>query len=219
MSDINGETPVTKEQLEAAHAQQLAALEDEKLAHMEALEAFDEARRSKATTTEQLIELASAVKKAETDIGLREKLVTKAADNVSNFAYIAKRDVRNAAQQRIHDATQAAIAAEREVLIDCGVDKLTFSPVEIGEGTPTVEIKPHGVGVGKVSTPRAPRANGEGAFTSRGSVTVDGVEYSSLNKAYMTLRAQAEDKEMSEITPANSESATRWLTKQGHTIA
>lgn len=211
------ETPVTREQLEAAHAEQENLLATDQQAYEKALRQLDKNKGN--VSTEQLIELASAVTKAKENVALREKLVTKAADQVTNFAFIAKRDVTNAAVQRIQDATKAAVEAERAVLIDGGVDKLTFAPVEIGESVPAISIKPAGVGVGKVSIPRAPRANGDGSFQSRGAVTVDGVEYSSLNKAYMTLRAQADGKDVAEITPANSESAARWLAKNGHNVA
>ena len=218
MADNGTEQPtVTKEQLEAAHAEQTRLLEDAKKAYAQAIRTLEKGKGD--ASTEQLVELATAVNAAKELIAKREGAVTKAADQVANFEYLAKRDVTNAAVQRIHDATQAAIEAERQVLADGGVESLTFGKVELGEGVAAVSIKPAGKGVGRVSTPRAPRANGDGSFQSRGAVTVNGVEYSSLNKAYMTLRAQADGTDIKDITPANSESALRWLTKQGFSIA
>lgn len=152
-----------------------------------------------------LIEAADAVKAATA-------AVTRAENNVKAARFAETAEERNGLTQAIHDNLSASL--DFEALDRVGVETLTIK-VDIGERT--VSIVPTGA---QLKAPRATKGGGGNGFKSAGGVRVNGVEYRSVNNAYVTLRAAEDGKDVSEVTPANTESAMRWLTKpeRGFTV-
>lgn len=204
----NADAP-TREELEAEHAEKLNEVKAAQKAVTAAEKAFQDGI-ARQLPLEQVNELAIAFNKAKDAVTFIEKLAVKAKERVDNFELEAKRDERNA-------LIAGDVATVRDDVIDfehytnVGVEKLTLT-IDMIERT--VSAKPAGPGI-RSTTPRAPRENGNGGFTSRGAIrTVDGREWKSVNRAYMELRSEADG---TEVTPANTESASRWLRKHFNT--
>lgn len=87
-----------------------------------------------------------------------------------------------------------------------GIESVIFTPVR-GDTGYALSDKMTGAGVPKSQKARASTSNG--SARSHGAGTVNGVEYSSASKAYLTLREAKDGKAPS---PANHESCMRWLT-------
>lgn len=176
--------------------------------HAASLKAFESVNDGKHDMV-AMIEAADTVKSCTASLA-RAEAVVKTAE----FAQFTGE--RNEAIQRIHDVIKASITAERAALVKCGVETLIPARIDLTLDSPPVSIAAHGPGL---KAPKgAPRTGSGEGFKSAGAVNVDGTEYRSLNAAYMALRAAADGVEPGAITPANSESAHRWLTKAGHAV-
>jgi len=203
------ETPVTREQLEAEAVTKANEVKTADKAHANAMKAFSDATGK--VSMEELLDLGRKVDKAKSDAEYTAKLAKKAQERVDGFEMELKRDERNA-------LISGDVASIRDGLINwdhyaaVGVEKITFT-VDISERT--VSPKPSGPGIRTATAgPRKSSNGGNGGFQSRGAIqTVDGAQYKSVNRAYMELRAAADGVEESDITPANTESASRWLRK------
>ena len=196
-------TTPTKEELVAAHNEALTNIKDAEKAHQTAQKAFDAAVGK--VGTEELVALATPVTEAKALVDRMTKLATRAKERVDGYELEAKRDERNALIAR--DVAEAKDATDFATYRAVGVEKLVLT-IDMTEET--VSAKPSGPGIRTASTtPRTRTSNGSG-FTSRGGIRfADGREFPSVNRAYMTLRAQADG---TEPAPANTKSASKWLT-------
>ena len=192
MTDQN-ET-ATIEQIEAALAEATATQKT-------ALKAFEKARADSSVDVIALIEASDAVKAAGA-------AVSRAENNVKAAKFAQYAEERNGLMQTLHDDVAASIDTDR--LVAVGVETIVIKVDLTGDNAGTVTITPSGAAL------KAPRAKGTGTgngFKSTGGIRVNGVDYRSTNAAYITLRAAEDGCEPSEVTPANKESAMRWLSK------
>jgi len=211
----DNDTP-TMEQLEEDLAEERAAWDERTKTHKTALKAFEAAKTT--ATTEELIELATAVKLAAGNVANSESRIAKCNRAIEGFEFAQKQGERNEAIAGTVQLLRDDVAAQ--LFPELGVTKLVFT-VEFPEdgSEPTVACKPTGPGVGVQRVARVSGSGGSNGFKSAGAVTVEGTEYRSLNAAYMTLRAAKDGIPVEDIAAANSESAMRWLTKQGYSVA
>lgn len=187
---------------ETTIAQHEAGLAEAQKAQVAATKAVEKARNA------DVAELVDAVNKLEA----ANVAVTRAENGLKAARFAETAEERNGLTTATHDTTKASIdfAAYDRV----GVETLTIK-VNIAEQT--VDVIPAGA---QLKAPRASKGGGTG-FKSAGGVRVNGTEYRSVNAAYVALRTEAgELNEHGEVTPANTETAMRWLTKpeRGYTV-
>lgn len=183
-----------------------------------AVEAMSRARVDRSVTMEALLELSGAVNAAKATGDRMAALIASTNRRIANFDIIARGAERERIAADVKAHMEAPLTDERQAAIRAtGIDRLTIIIDLVVDGKPvrTVSVKPSGA---KLAGARLTGGNGRG-FASKGAVKVDGVEYSSLNKAYVTLRAAADGKDPANVTPANSKSAETWLVQHKHTIA
>ena len=195
------DTP-TREELETEAKNKQAEVKAAEKAHATALKTFESSVGR--VPMEQLLDLGRAVDKAKADADNAAKLAKRAQERVDNFELEAKRDERNSLLSGHVEATRASTDFEAYEAV--GVEKLVLT-IDIAERT--VSPKPTGPGI-RSTTPRARRENGAGGFTSAGAIRLaSGEVFKSVNRAYMDKRTE---KDGQEPAPANTASATRWLT-------
>lgn len=192
------------------------AIEDKAhAAHKAAVKAFDAVNDGKHDVA-VMIEAGQVVLAAS-------KALTTAETGVKAAQFAAHTEERNASTQRLHDAIQAAVRVERDTLVKCGAIGIAFAKVDLEQDTPAVGVALYGPAL---KAPRATKGTGNG-FKSAGGGFVrdltndavypsDGTPYRSQNAAYVQLRAEADGVGVGDVTPANSESANRWLVKHNY---
>jgi len=205
------DTP-TMEELEADLAEERATWDERTRIHKTALKAFEAAKAT--ATTEELIELATAVKLAAGNVTNSESRIAKCNKAIEGFEFSQKASERNEAKETVEQGLYNDEALD--LLPATGVTKMVIT-VEFNEdGSKEITSKLSGPGVGVQRVQRA--TGGSNGFKSAGAIKVDGVEYRSLNQAYMTLRSAKDGIPIGEMTPANSQSASNWLKKNEYAV-
>lgn len=187
--------------------------------HANAIAAMERARGDKSVTMEALVELADAVRAAKAIIDRKASQIGAVTRRLANFDVIARSDERNALMTAVHEYVKAHFAdAVVKAMAACGAERVTVVVDLMVDGPPTISVKPTGTKLTASAGRSTGTGNGRG-FASAGKATVDGIEYASLNRAYVAFRAVADDTAEADVSPANSKSAESWLTKHGHTIS
>ena len=169
----------TLEELQARHAEDLHAVDEAQAALQDAQIALEKGRKE---PIERLLELSKAVTAAQNALTGEEKAAARTASRIQNFAFEAKKGVRETHKANLEDSI--ATQVDWDALIDAGVEK---AAVAVDCENRTVTVKFSGPGIRTSSG--TPRASGNGtrgrkvytlngeSFDSRGMVERFGAQY------------------------------------------
>ena len=199
----------TVEQLTEERNKAQSAMDGLNKALANAVRAFEKSVKDGADT-EAILDFGDKVRAAKAAVATGEGAVTKAVSRIEFAEWqINSRDLTEATS-RIYAGLQNMVAAELATLERFGATQVNGSVVLSGEAVGGVKAI-----VDRI--PKAPskgRSNGSRTATGPlGKAIVGGVEYSSINAAYRTLRAAADGCTPAELPPNNGKGARAWLDK------